>query len=346
MRSHTQPREGEKPEKDLHVDFGKRIFSLLFAGKVGELWQKHRKQAGRNPLPLALRIDPQTARFLLRIPWEYLHDNKHFLATDWRTPVYRLPWEADETELPSLSEALRMLVVVAAPLGLNENEILHFSREEDLILSATAPARKAGNLHLEFSPNGSLEALEEQLREYRPHLLHFVGHGVFVELRGLGLLLMESRDGHKREVWNEQFTDLLAKNGRDLRGVFLSACQSAKSARADGFTDLAPRLLEAGIPAVVAMQYSVLNLSAMNFASTFYKGIVDSKQIEDAFTEARQALEAGSPNRVDFATPVLFLSDPACLRVEQPAKEAADTPLDLSGVERAQNFVGRAAEDP
>ena len=53
---------------------------------------------------------------------------------------------------------------------------------------------------------------------------------------------------------------------------------------------------------MVAMQYSVLNLSAMNFASTFYKGIVDSKQIEDAFTEAAKP-GGGSPNWVDFATP-------------------------------------------
>ena len=92
------------------------------------------------------------------------------------------------------------------------------------------------------------------------------------------------------------------------------------------------------------MQYSVLNVSAMQFGSTFYKGIADGKLIEDAFTEARQGLQATSRNGVDFATPVLFLSDSDCLQVNLPDIQAESTPLDLTGVERAQNFVGRTAE--
>ena len=39
---------GEKPEKELHVEFGQRIFKLLFSGKVGEVWRERRKQAGRK----------------------------------------------------------------------------------------------------------------------------------------------------------------------------------------------------------------------------------------------------------------------------------------------------------
>ena len=207
---------GGKPEKDLHIGFGKRIFSLLFSGAVADLWRSRRKAAGRDPLALALRIDPKGARFLLRIPWEYLHDEKGFLAVDWRTPVYRLPWETGQPDFLPLTEPLRMLVVIAAPLGLNENQVLNFPREEDLILVATAEARKTGRLRLEFSPNGSLEALEEQLRAVRPHLLHFVGHGVFVDAADSGLLLMENRDGRQRQVWNADFAKALEQYGRDL----------------------------------------------------------------------------------------------------------------------------------
>ena len=243
-----------------------------------------------------------------------------------------------------MREALRMLVVIAAPLGLNENEVLHFTREEDLILAATAQARKAGRLRLEFSPNGSLETLEEKLREFQPHLLHFVGHGVFVDSQDRGLLLMETSDGHKRQVWNAEFVESLLKMDANY-GV--SSCRPASRpwrARTEGFTDLAPCLLEAGIPVVAAMQHSVLNISAMNFGSAFYKGIADGKFVEEAFTEARQAMQTGSPNGVDFATPVLYLSDPDCLKVDLPDREVDETPLDLSGVEKTQNFVGRTAE--
>jgi tetratricopeptide (TPR) repeat protein len=335
---------GEEPEKDLHLEFGQRIYKLLFGGAVGQYWQEFRKSAGRNPLALMLRIDPKSARFLQRVPWEYLHDGKDFLSTNGRTPLYRLPSNVEPVSLGPLKETLRMLVVIAAPLGLNENEVLHFAREEDLILAATAEARKTGKLRLEFTSNSALETVEAVLLEYRPHLLHFVGHGVFVESEDRGMLLMEKPDGHRWNVWNKDFAELLVRAGRELRGVFLSTCQSAVAPRAEGFPDLASTLLENGIPAVTAMQYSVLDNSAMAFGSTFYKGIVDGRLIEDAFTEARQALNNASPNRVDFATPVLFLSDSNCLQLDLQAGQVIETPLNLSGLTKAQNFVGRAAE--
>ncbi len=236
-------------------------------------------------------------------------------------------------------------MVIAAPSDLNESEILHFAREEDLILAATAAARRAGKLRLEFAPSGQLEALEESLRDYRPHLLHFVGHGLFVDAEDRGLLLMEDRHRRKRRVWNPDFAEAVAQNGRDLRGVFLSACQSAVTARADGFVDLASYLLGQGIPVVVAMQHSVLNRSAMEFASVFYKGVAEGGPVEEALTEARRHLRRTSPNGVDFATPVLYLADPGCLRVSEVVQpDVSDTPLDLSGLTVAQNFVGRAVE--
>jgi tetratricopeptide (TPR) repeat protein len=334
----------EKPGKDLYVEFGKRMYELLFSGAIGESWRERRKRAGDIPLALVLRVDPVSARFLQRIPWEYLHDGKDFLATNCRTPVYHLPPDIKPADLKPLQETLRMLVVIAAPVELNRDKALNSAREEDLILIATSEARKAGKLQLEFTPNGALETLEEYLREYNPHLLHFVGHGFFAESVDSGLLLMETFDGHTREVWNKDFTEVLVENGRELRGVFLSACQSAVAPRVDGFADLAPRLLEQGIPMVIAMQHSILDTSAMLFGSVFYKGVVEGMLIEDAFTDARRVLKTSSPNSVDFATPVLFLSDPDCLQLASLVGQSVETPMDLGGLTKAQDFVGRTTE--
>jgi tetratricopeptide (TPR) repeat protein len=335
---------GEKSEDDLPVQFGQRIYKLLFSGLIGECWQECRNRAGDNALALVLRIDPLNARFLQRIPWEYLHDGKDFLSTNWLTPIYRLPSNIKSTDFELLKEPLRMLVVIAAPVELSKGQMLNFSREEDLILAATSEARKAGKLHLEFTPNGAPETLEQYLREYNPHLLHFVGHSVFVDSVDSGMLLMETPDGHSREVWNKDFADVLVENGRELRGVFLSACQSAVAPRVDGFADLAPRLLTEGIPVVTAMQHSILDASAMAFGSAFYKGIAEGRLIEDTFTGARQVLRKISLNNVDFATPVLFLSDPGCLQVDPLMGGSVETPMDLSGLTKAQEFVGRTIE--
>jgi hypothetical protein len=49
---------GEKPDKVLHVEFGQRIYRLIFSGSVRESWQQRQKSAGRNPLALVLRRRP------------------------------------------------------------------------------------------------------------------------------------------------------------------------------------------------------------------------------------------------------------------------------------------------
>jgi tetratricopeptide (TPR) repeat protein len=339
---------GHPPENDLHRTFGQNLFQTVFAGAVGELWRARLAELRprRQPLRLVIRPDPVTARPLLNLPWEYLHDGHDFLVLNWRTPLSRLPWGLPAEPLPPLAEPLRLLVLIAASLGLSQDQVLNTAREEDLILSVLAEARRAGRVTIEFTPNGSPEALATALREFDPHVLHFVGHGVFVSELDSGLLLMERPDGHKRDVPNAEFAETLERRGRSLRLVFLSACQSAVAPRNEGYTDLAPRLLTAGVPAVVAMQFSVLNRSAMAFGSAFYRGLADGEPVDAALTEARGRLAGEGLNNVDFATPVLFLSDPDCLRVEEAALRPAPplAPLDLSGVTVAQNFVGRSAE--
>jgi tetratricopeptide (TPR) repeat protein len=340
---------GEPPEGDLHVTFGRRLFDTVFSGAVGALWTARLAEARplRQAVRLVLRVDPKTARPLLNLPWEYLHDGHDFLALHWRTPISRLPWGLPSVSLPPLTEPLRLLVLIAAPLGLSQNMILNTAREEDLILEATAAAHRDRRLQVEFAPAGSPEALEAALREWDPHLLHFTGHGVFDEEKDTGYLLMETAAGRENQVSNTAFAEILERRGKSLRLVFLSACQSAVAPRGEGYADLAPRLLEAGIPAVVAMQFSVLNRSAMDFGSVFYKGLADRDPIDAALTEARGKLHAEGLNRVDFAVPVLFLADPACLEVDPVAFRPSDrleTPLDLTGVTVAQRFVGRSAE--
>ncbi|MFL5802547.1 MAG: CHAT domain-containing protein, partial [Roseiflexaceae bacterium] len=337
---------GREPENDLHVAFGRRLYDTVLAGAVGELWRARLKAARRAPLRLIVRIDPISARPLLNLPWEYLHDGRDFLALSWRTPIARLPWGLPADPLGPLDEALRMLVLIAAPHGLGQNEVLNTAREEDLILEALGQARRAGQVEVEFTPNGSLEALEDKLREFDPHLLHFVGHGLFDHAHDSGLLLMETLDGRRRNVPNTLFAETIERQARALRLVFLSACQSAVAPRGEGFADLGPRLLAAGIPAVVAMQFSVLNRSAIALGAAFYKGLAGGEPLDAAMAEARNRMHSASPNTVDFAVPVLFLSDPGCLRVDQAAMRAArpQAPIDLTGLASAQSFVGRAAE--
>ncbi len=75
-------------------------------------------------------------------------------------------------------------------------------------------------------------------------------------------------------------------------------------------------LSKRGIPAVVAMQYSVIDDVATKFAYNFYRAIASGKPVDIALNEARivmKNLENG--NGLDFATPVLYLSDYNCVNI-------------------------------
>ena len=334
---------GSPPEDELHVRYGRELFSLVFSGAVGEAWHT---RLGQGRVRLVLRIDPVTARPLLNLPWEYFHDGDGFLALRASTPFSRLPWRLDPAAGDPLAGPVRVLVVIAAPNGLDQNMVLNSALEEDLILAATRAARESAGIEVVFTVGGSLEELESALREHDPHVLHFTGHGIFDPEKDSGRLLMEARDGSPRQVANDEFARLLESGARSLRLVFLSACQSAVAPRQEGYADLAPRLLEAGIPAVVAMQFSVLNSSAMSFGAAFYRGVAAGRPLDEAMVEARRRLAQGGTNSVDFATPVLFLSDPLCLQVADGLPAAPGNPpaVDLTGLAAAQNFVGRTAE--
>jgi tetratricopeptide (TPR) repeat protein len=341
---------GETPAGAVHEPLGRQLFDAAFPGRVGELWRARVAEARphRRRVRLVLTIDPMSARPLLNLPWEYLHDGRGFLALQATTPVFRRPFGVPAVSLEPLTEPLRLLIAIAAPLGLSQNEVLDTAREEDLLLEATAEARRLGTLEVEFTRAGSLVAIEEALRDFDPHLFHLTGHGVFDPEKDRGHLLLETADGRKRPVENGEFATLLERTARSLRLVFLSACQSAVAARGEGFTDLGPRLLEAGFPAVVAMGSSVLNVSAMALGSAFYAGLAAGRQVDEAMTEARGRLATAGPNRVDFGVPVLYLADPGCLTVAALPARAGDDDRgpaqDLTGITRAQRFVGRAAE--
>ena len=100
---------------------------------------------------------------------------------------------------------------------------------------------------------------------------------------------------------------------QSLRLVVLSGCQTALSVGHRVMGCLPPPLLAKNIPAVIAMQYSVTDRSAMALARTFYTGIGEGFPLDLALTNARRALLAGrNEGMVDFGTPVLY-GEPDCL---------------------------------
>ena len=125
----------------------------------------------------------------------------------------------------------------------------------------------------------------------------------------IGCLFFENEAGSTELVEAEQLGLLLSDSV--VRLVVLNACETAKTSTYDAFLGVAPTLVNAGIPAVVAMQYPIPDTSAVIFSEEFYRSLSINYQVDAAIKDARIAMAARiGVNRTDWSIPVLFMRSP------------------------------------
>jgi len=335
----------EKDREEPHVEFGKMLYSRVFSGQLGEYFNKSIQEVQENGsgLRISLRFGEDVPE-ISALPWEYLHDDEDFLIRRRNILISRLPAGVKKKKLEPLDSVLRMLVIISGP---DDPRIspLNTEKEQEIILEAVDKLQRDQKIKVDFTEDATFENVEGYLNEQDYHIIHFTGHGISID--GKGHLVFENEDQKARLIDNKTLSDLFSERG--IRLVVLSSCESAKGSNKEAFGDLASMLSKRGIPAVVAMQYSVLDDVATKFAYNFYRAIASGKPVDLALKEARlvmKNLENG--NGLDFATPVLYLSDCDCVNVENLKPESPEfvvKPMmmpDLQVMEKG--FVARRKE--
>ncbi|GAA6618352.1 CHAT domain-containing protein [Scytonema sp. NUACC26] len=109
---------------------------------------------------------------------------------------------------------------------------------------------------------------------------------------------------------DEGFANFFLGN-RSLGLAVLNSCQGAEVSEQQIFAGIAPNLVRRGIPAVVAMQYPILDSTAKLFADEFYRTLALGYPVDAAIQTTRNAIsqDIGLDKR-DFATPVLYMRAP------------------------------------
>ncbi len=300
--------EGRAPTlpdaKELRA-LGRDLFETLLPGDVRRLYDSARSLQPDGILDVVLTsmID-----WVADKPWELAFDpsRREFLATSCVNLV-RNVFTAVPAELPKRrSGRLRVLVVSSRPRGVPPVA----ARDETArVRAAFRDLVDAGLARVEPLPRATPERLQRRLAEGRVDVLHFIGHGAFDAERREGSVLMEDASGQPRLLAFDSFRQIVCHRG--LRLVFLNACETARGGRSDWNRGVAPALVAAGMPAVVANQYSVLDAAATSFAADFYAQLARGKALADAAREARVAVgrEHGTTG-IDWAVPVLFARDP------------------------------------
>jgi hypothetical protein len=242
---------------------------------------------------------------LSALPWEFLFDadTNTFLGNSIQTILSRyVPVPLPRRDIRAATPPLRILVVLSNPANMPQ---LDLDGEERLIREGMARQVAAGRVEIDTLTPATIRNINQALREKPYNVFHYVGHGDF---RGdKGTIALENADGTSRMVDDQTFSNFFLGN-RTLGLALLNSCKGAVASSGQAFVGIAPNLVRRGIPAVIAMQYSIFDESAKLFADEFYRTLALGWPIDAAVQTTRNALsmEVGLDRR-DFATPVLSM---------------------------------------
>jgi hypothetical protein len=283
---------------------GAELFHTVFQGELLKAFQGCLAKAKGGP-GLRIRLRLNDAPQLAGLPWEYLYDpdGQGFLALSARTPVVRYLELSEELSTLLVEPPLRVLAVISTPRGYRELDAA--DEEWRRLCLALEPLRRGGLIEIERLAHPTPAALEERLRTGKPvHVLHFVGHGGFSELRGEGVLIFEDEQGNGVPVGGPSLAYLF-QDHPSLRLAVLNACNGARSADDNAFAGTAQVLVQRGVPAVIAMQAEVMDETACSFAEKFYRALAAGLPVDACVGEVRRALAA--ERNPEWGTPVLYL---------------------------------------
>jgi formylglycine-generating enzyme required for sulfatase activity len=286
---------------------GESLFDAVFAGEVYTCYAMSREWARDQGRGLRIRLHIDVAEFH-DYPWELLYNSrtKQFLGLSNDTPIVRYA-ELPFPENPLLVEMpIKILVMISSPEGLPQ---LNVEDEWNKLESAFAPLIDRGLVVLERLERPTLGELQKALRRDHFHIFHFIGHGKFVVHRQDGVLLMEEEVNGRGRPVSGQYLGILLHDHQWLRMVVLNSCEGARTSQSDPYAGVAQALVQQGIPAVIAMQFPILEDSAVEFTYEFYGAIADGFPVDAAISEARKAIFT-SGNETEWATPVLFMNSP------------------------------------
>jgi hypothetical protein len=217
--------------------------------------------------------------------------SRYLSSLDWR-PVRLRP----QSELSAL-------IVVANPSNLSD-----YSLAEVDVVGELDRARMALDKYaLTCLPDASagcragLNDMIDKLRQGSHDIVYLVCHGAII--REEAWLWLEDEYGAVARVPGQELIDRLKELKNPPRLLVLASCESAGSGAGDALLGLGPRLAEAGIPAVLAMQGKISMDTVSRMMPVFFRELQREGQIDQALSAARSSIRG----QADFWMPALFM---------------------------------------
>jgi CHAT domain-containing protein len=274
---------------------GEHLYRLILDNEIGK--ELHNTLTNNTDVFLHVEVhveNPQSE--FVNLPWEYLFyrdtnfsQSGYFLAAHNRVALVRSPrvdnCRALRLKMTATEKQLRLLTVACSPSdlprldfaallesvkGLPELEV------EMLITNHTSDPRFETKSSGE--PRATQEGFKAALKQFKPHVVHFLGHGK-CDSNG-GKIAFVEKD-YRADWCNGRLLANALSDHASVRLAFLQACESAVGDSAVAYralSSVAGDLVQTGIPAIVAMQANVENAAANSFADAFYRAVIEQRQ--------------------------------------------------------------------
>jgi formylglycine-generating enzyme required for sulfatase activity len=202
-----------------------------------------------------------------------------------------------------VTHPLSILLVLASPADLPPVDV---EGETERLMQALGSLIDAGAIRVTVVRQADLLTVQSLLREEEVHILHFTGHALFDEDDGEGYFVLENEQGGSQPISGQKLGRLL-HDEETLQLVSLNACSTAVDSASEPFSGVATALVQAGIPAVVAMQTQITDRAALQFAQVFYESLAYGYPVDAAVAEGRKAIDLAGTHSVEWAIPMLFM---------------------------------------
>lgn len=345
--------ENRESTRELMVILGSQLYELIFPGDVNDNFKtSFDKYKQRNETLRVVLEFMAGASDWATWPWEFIYvpDNKwvenrrgFFISAHSNLILSRnVHWEKSGPAVPAVPAESehrknRIAIVISSP---NDQKTVSPDVVEFISALQTQYPEQIEIIQPPLE-NPTKEELKEYVKNKRPNVVHFMGHGEYDLKTKRGRIAFVDRKSKKTQWWDDDtFADLFAECPPQL--VFLHACEGAKSTSYRGFRGSALRLVFAGIPNVVAMQYPIENFVAIQFARKFYESLGHGMFVDEAVQAGRgelgtcleQKLKKKAENFSDrrFGSPVVYFQpDEGFLLVKSLPKKEEPTQEPVSG---------------
>ena len=283
---------------------GSRLFAALMHNEIRDLWSAARSdleqgQADGVRIRLALLPPPAAA-----LPWEALYDPERgeAIAASERTPLVRVEHSQRLAQPPRpLRIVWPLTILLAAPEDPSGQINAHAEiRAVKRMLEGFGPERiRVTTMAGRFS----ILDLGVELEAQRPDILQLITHGgpEGLELWQQGLPATSPSSALRATL----------ERAPSVKLAFLNACLAGRGSDHLPLHSVAEQLVQAGLPAVIAMQYEIRDDAAIEFARRLYEELTAGAcpgAIDVAVALARGGLYALNPGDFSYGTPALWLN--------------------------------------